>query len=137
MGTRILMPTDGTDRATRRIDRALDFARRRDATVHALYVVDTQRYGEPALSSVEVLIDCFEDDGREHLRSLVDEGRRRGIPVEGHCRHGDPAEEIVAAAEEWGIDIVIPCLVDVTPAQLRRKGLDRRRIGDPGSRIVA
>ncbi|WP_136687030.1 universal stress protein [Halorhabdus amylolytica] len=137
MGPHILIPTDGTDRAAERIERAFDLARRQDATVHALYVVDTRRYGEPALSSAEVLIDCFEDDGRDHLRSLVEEGEHRGIAVEGYCRHGDPAEEIVTAAEELGVDLVVPCLVDVTPAQLRRQGLDRGRIGDVRSPVTA
>ena len=130
MGTEILIPTDGTDSAAERIERAFDFVSDRDATVHALYVVDTRRYGEPALSSVEVLIDCFEDDGRAHLRRLVAEGRKRGVTVEGHCRHGDPAVEIIEAADELNVDLVIPCLVDVTPAQLTRQGLDRTRIGD-------
>ncbi|WP_244605483.1 universal stress protein [Halorhabdus rudnickae] len=125
-----MIPTDGTDRSAERIERAFDVAQQQDAIVHALYVVDTQRYGEPALSSVEVLIDCFEDEGRDHLRSLVDAGERRGVTVEGHSRHGDPAGEIVTVAEKLGVDLVVPLLVDVTPAQLRRQGLDSERIAD-------
>jgi len=130
MATQILIPTDGSESAAARIGRVFDLARRHDATVHALYVVDTGRYGEPALSSTEVLIDCFEDDARRHLRSLVEEGNRQGVTLEGHCRHGDPATEIVRAAEELDIDFVVPSLVDVTPAKLRRKGLAPDRIAD-------
>ncbi|CCQ34859.1 conserved hypothetical universal stress-like protein [Halorhabdus tiamatea SARL4B] len=105
--------------------------------VHVLYVVDTQRYGEPALSSAEVLIDCLEDDGREHLRSLVESGDRRGVTVEEHCRHGRPADEIAAAAEELAVDLIVPCLSDVTPAQLRHQGVDSNRIADPRSPMTA
>ncbi|WEL17889.1 MULTISPECIES: universal stress protein [unclassified Halorhabdus] len=137
MGTQILIPTDGTDRTRGRVKRAFDLASREDAAVHALYVVDTQRYGEPALSSVEVLIECFEDTGRDHLCSLVEEGKRQGVTVEKHCRRGNPATEIAAAAEELSVDLVIPCLSAVTPAQLRRKGIAADRIADPRSPITA
>lgn len=37
----ILIPTDGSDVAENAIDHAIDLARRYDATLHALYVVDT------------------------------------------------------------------------------------------------
>ncbi|MFB6200972.1 MAG: universal stress protein [Halorhabdus sp.] len=137
MGTEILLPTDGTEQAIERIERALDLASDKDASVHALYVVDTQRYGEPALSSVEVLIDNFEDKGRDHLASLVAQGQRKGVHIEGQCRHGDPAEEIVEAADELAVDLVVPCLVQVTPRQLLRKGLDRDRITDVASPMTA
>ncbi|ACV13012.1 conserved hypothetical protein [Halorhabdus utahensis DSM 12940] len=137
MGTEILIPTDCTDRSGQRLRRALDVARRKDATVHALYVVDTQRYGEPALSSTEVLIECFEDEGRDHLRSLVEEGKRQGVAVDGHCRRGDPATEVARAAEEFSVDLVIPCLSGVTASQLRHKGLDADRIADPRAPVTA
>jgi len=137
MARQILIPTDGTERAAERIEGAFDLAREQDATVHALYVVDTQRYGEPALSSTEVLIDCFEDDGRDHLRSLVEAGERQGVTVEGHCRHGNPAAEIADAAETLAVDLVVPCLSDVTPSQLRRQGVESDRIVDIRSPMTA
>ncbi|ERJ04742.1 UspA domain-containing protein [Halorhabdus tiamatea SARL4B] len=137
MATQILVPTDGSGRSTERIQHAFDLAADREAMVHVLYVVDTQRYGEPALSSAEVLIDCLEDDGREHLRSLVESGDRRGVTVEEHCRHGRPADEIAAAAEELAVDLIVPCLSDVTPAQLRHQGVDSNRIADPRSPMTA
>ena len=137
MGTQILIPTDGSDRAAERIERTFDLAREQDATVHAVYVVDTQRYGEPALSSTEVLIDCFEDEGREHLRSLAEAGEDRGVTVEGHCRHGMPAAEIAAAAQELSADLVVPSLCDVTPSQLQRQGVDPDRIADSRSPATA
>ncbi|MFB6128517.1 MAG: universal stress protein [Halorhabdus sp.] len=137
MATQILIPTDGTERAAERIERAFDLAAEQGATVHAVYVVDTQRYGEPALSSAEVLIDCFEDDGRDHLRSLVEAGKRRGVTVEGHCRHGQPADEIAAAADELAVDLVVPSLSAVTAAQLRRQGVESTRIADPRSAMTA
>lgn len=135
MASQILIPTDGSQRAAEQIEHALDFAADQEATVHALYVVDTQRYGEPALSSVEMVIDDFEDDGRDHLERLAEEGTRRGLAVEAHCRRGRPAEEIAAAATTLDVDLVVPCLSDVTPAQLRHQGVDADRIAEPRSAL--
>ncbi|WP_181686696.1 universal stress protein [Halorhabdus salina] len=129
MATEILVPTDGSERAESVTNRALELAERMDATVHALYVVDTQRYSEPALSSVEMVIDQFEDEGKQYLQSLVEDGDSRGIQVEGHFRRGDPTSEIVDVATELGVDMVLPCLEDVSPKQLRRHGLDSEKIG--------
>ncbi|WP_158854627.1 universal stress protein [Halorhabdus sp. CUG00001] len=129
MTTEILVATDGSERAEPVTTRALELAARIEATVHVLYVVDTRRYGEPALSSVEIVIDQCEDEGKQHVQTLIEDGKRRGIDVEGHCRRGDPTDEIVAMAAEVDVDLVVPCLEDVTPTHLRRHGLDREKIG--------
>ena len=135
MAKSILVPTDGSPQAARRIERTIDFAQQEGATVHALYIVDTKRYGEPALSSMEVLIGNFEDDGREHLGALVDAGARKGVIVDPHCSHGDPAKKIVETAEELHVDIVIPCLEGINPEKLCRHGLDAKLI-EPYARIA-
>ncbi|WP_436925912.1 universal stress protein [Halosimplex amylolyticum] len=102
---------DSTEAATTEIDHAieyaLDVAQRRGGAVHALYVVDTGRYGEPALSSTEILIDDAEDAGHDLLVEAEARGRKRGIRVHTRCCHGRPNEELPAYAAEIDADAVV------------------------------
>jgi nucleotide-binding universal stress UspA family protein len=107
MAHTILLPLTGGRAADRSIDAALDHAEREGGVVHALYVVDTQRYGEPALSSAELLVDEAEDEGRRQLGQVAARGNARGITVEARCCHGRPADEIVDHALDVGADVVV------------------------------
>jgi len=111
MTATILLPLDGSepgDRATNAlVERALALAEQDGGVVHALYVVDTGRYGEPALSSAEIVVDEREDEGHRLLGSVTARGRARGVEVVPCCCHGRPHEELVARAEEVGADVVV------------------------------
>jgi len=111
MATTILLPLDGVesgDRATDAlVERALALAEADGSVVHALYVVDTGRYGEPALSSAEIVVDEREDEGHRLLGSVAARGRARGVEVVPRCCHGRPHEELVAHAEEIDADVVV------------------------------
>ncbi|WP_254536399.1 universal stress protein [Halomarina litorea] len=103
----ILVPTDGSDGANRAVEHALDLAEHYGATVHALYVVDTRKYGEPALSSVDLVIEQLEDRGHELLDELADRADNRGISVEKRVCHGIPHEEIDAYGGTVNADLVV------------------------------
>jgi nucleotide-binding universal stress UspA family protein len=103
----ILLPVDGSDGGNRATEHALELADRYGATIHAMYVVDVSRYGEPALSSVELVVDELEDRGRELLAGLADRADDDGIEVLTEHRHGVPHEEIVAHAEDVDADLVV------------------------------
>jgi nucleotide-binding universal stress UspA family protein len=106
MQPRILLPvTGGTD--ARSTDAALDYAEQEGGVVYALYVVDTRRFGEPALSSAEVLVDEAEDEGRTLLSAVADAGAKRGIDVEMRCCHGRPADELLEYARDIDADVVV------------------------------
>ena len=63
-----------TERGDRATERALDRAQRANGTVYVLFLVDTSRYGEPALSSGELLVDDIEDEGRSRLANVAKRG---------------------------------------------------------------
>lgn len=92
---------------TRGVEYVLNRAQQRDGSVHALAVVDTARYGEPALSSGEVVVDEAEDRATERLRAFVARARDRGIPVETARRHGRLAEQLPAYADEVDANVVV------------------------------
>jgi nucleotide-binding universal stress UspA family protein len=103
----ILVGTDGSTAANRAVVHALDQAEANGAELHAIFVVDTGRYGEPALSSTELVVDSIEDWGREQLDEVVDRADDRGIDVVVRCCHGDPHAEIIAYADDVDADVMV------------------------------
>lgn len=103
----ILVPTDGSDGANRAVEHALDLAERYDAALHAIFVVDTARYGEPALSSTELVIDRIADEGRELLDDLGGRADNEGLGLTTRTCQGSPREEIVAYADEIDADLIV------------------------------
>lgn len=119
----ILVPVDGSDPSNRAVEHALEIAERFTATVHAIHVVDTHRYGEPTLSSTELVLDELEDRGHALIDDLVERADNVGVTVEGRVCHGDPASEIVAHAEAVDADLII----------LGAQGRSHRQTGHLGS----
>jgi nucleotide-binding universal stress UspA family protein len=103
----ILVPVDGSDGGNRATEHALDLAERYDAPLYAMYVVDVSRYGEPALSSVELVVDELEDRGQELLTDLADLADNRGVEVQTKSTHGVPHEEIIDYAEAVDTDLIV------------------------------
>ena len=103
----ILVPMDGSDGSNRAAEHALELADRFDSTLHALFVVDTRRYGEPGLSSTEIVVDELEDHGH----ALVDDfaSRADNIDVETETRvcHGVPHDEIIEYATDVDADVIV------------------------------
>ena len=99
----VVIATDGSESVRRAVDIALDLARRFDATVHALYVVDT---AEVDASPEELRADlqaALERSGEDALESL--RGQAKGEVVTA-VREGSPATEISAYAREHDADVV-------------------------------
>ncbi|MFC4541403.1 universal stress protein [Halosolutus amylolyticus] len=103
----ILVPTDGSDPANRAVEHALELADRYDADVHAMYCVETHRYGEPALSSAEIVLDNLEDQGAAMLEELADRADNVGIECTWNVCHGRPWEEVHRKGEELDADLIV------------------------------
>lgn len=116
MGTHILVPTDGSEHAERAFDHALAMADNAGGDLHLLHVVDTQRYGEPALSTAELLVTRQEDAGTQVLKRLANRAKGRSIPTTLEQCHGDPVEQILACIETDDVDTVV----------MGRQGFDHR-----------
>ena len=103
----ILVGTDGSASANRAVVHALEQAQQHDATLHAIFVVDTGRYSEPALSSAELVTDDVEDWGQEQLREVVDRAEDIDVEVVTRCCHGKPHEEIIGYGDEVDADVTV------------------------------
>ncbi|MEF8850797.1 MAG: universal stress protein [Haloarculaceae archaeon] len=103
----ILVATDGSADANRAVTHALEQAEQHDGELHAVFVVDTDRYAEPALSSTELETNEIEDWGNQELSKIADRGEGLGVAVTTLCCHGKPYLEIVNYADEIDADLIV------------------------------
>ncbi|MFB6170876.1 MAG: universal stress protein [Haloarculaceae archaeon] len=130
----ILVPTDGSRIADGAIDRALDLADRFDATIHALYVVDTERasgagFGEDLGVDAEHVIEQLREEGETAVGEVADDAAARGVDCRTVIREGTPHEVIREYAAENGVD----CIVMGTHG---RTGIDRFLLGSTTERVL-
>jgi nucleotide-binding universal stress UspA family protein len=103
----ILVATDGSGPANRAVTHALEQAEQAEATLHAIFVVDTDQYSEPALSSLEIQTNEIEDWGHQELGEAAERGESLGVEVVTKCCHGKPHLEIIGYADEIDADLVV------------------------------
>lgn len=103
----ILVGTDGSETANQAVEKAIETAEKHDATVHAVTIVNTRRYGEPALSSTELVLTEIEDRGHEQLEMIEEMCENRDVEVVTKCFHGDPGEELLKYADETEADLIV------------------------------
>ena len=100
----VVIATDGSGSAQRAVEAALDLAGKFDATVHALYVVDSGEVESTPDDVRDVLERALATTGGRAL-TLVREADGPGDVVTA-VRDGDPAAEIQAYAEEIDADLI-------------------------------
>jgi nucleotide-binding universal stress UspA family protein len=125
----VLLPTDGSTGMERVIEEADGLAKRHEATLHALYVVNTASLSNlPLEASMDAVSDSLHDEGQtalEQVERLVDDR----MPLERTTVEGSPAREIVDYATETGVDLVVM-------GTHGRSGVDRLLLGSVAERVV-
>ncbi|KOX92410.1 universal stress protein UspA [Haloarcula rubripromontorii] len=119
----ILVPTDGSYGANAALEHGIEIASQWDATLHALYVVDTR------LARSGPLLETLRDEGRQAVRDVEVAGTQAGLTVVTEIAEGNPHEEILSYVSEHGIDMVIM-------GTHGRTGLDRVVMGSVAERVV-
>lgn len=128
MYNKILLPTDGSEGMEIVIDHALQVARRDDATIHALYVVDTATMGRlPMDTSWEAVSGLLQEEGQRALDAVREAAE--GIAVDGKITEGAPSSEIVDYADAEDVDLIIM-------GTHGRGGLGRLLLGSVAERVV-
>ncbi|MGB9933584.1 universal stress protein [Haloarcula amylolytica] len=103
----IVVATDGSADANRAATHALEQAEQHDAELHAVFVVDTDRHAEPALSSMELETIEVEEWGNDELTEIAERGDGLGVEVTTRCCHGKPYVEIISYADEVDADLIV------------------------------
>jgi nucleotide-binding universal stress UspA family protein len=126
----ILLPTDGSAGSELAVDHALDLAERYDATLHLLYVVDTDIVNHYAgIDAIEGVEHALESHGTRALETAAARATDGGIPVEQHVVEGSPHEAILDAIPMVGADLVVM-------GTERRDDEYRRLVGSVTERVV-
>lgn len=133
----ILVPTDGSNVAELAVEHALELAETYGATVHALFVVDTDAM-ELALSPEQA--DRLDEDDLEELddieefadratRTVADRADERGIDVVERVVGGNPHQSIADYAAEHGVDLIVM-------GSHGRSGIRRALLGSVTERVL-
>lgn len=124
----ILVPTDGSPEADPAVEHALDLAERYDATLHVLYVVDTNAL--PLDAHAQLIFEYLEEQGRQSEADIVDRAEERGVEsVVGEVAEGSPHEAILEYVEDNDIDLVVM-------GTHGRRGIDRYLLGSVTERVL-
>lgn len=111
----ILVPTDGSDIAENAVDHAIDIAAKYDATIHALYVIDTNAM-DIGLGTEQVeriqrgkFNEMPEIQERANAATgfVADLAREHGLEVAESVVAGQPHDRIANYAEDHGIDLIV------------------------------
>jgi nucleotide-binding universal stress UspA family protein len=100
----VLVATDGSDGAMAAVEQGLDIAERYGATVHALYVLDTNTY---AFEDVpRSIVGLLKESGNSAIDEIAEMGRERGIDIKTGVRRGTPSQELLEYADENDVDLL-------------------------------
>ncbi len=102
----ILFPTDDSVSTEVTTQHAREIASGRDATVHVLYVVDDRSFLTLDEETQAEVLDELRTDGRVATDAVSAELADEGVEVTTALARGDPADEILAYADETGIDLI-------------------------------
>ena len=123
----LLLPFDGSDGAGAILGHAAEIAHWADATLHVLFVADTNR------NSVSVVgdraVDGLVGRGEEVVAEAAETLDTLGVDHDTDVVQGSPARTIVEYAERYGHDLI------VTPTH-GRTGLSRYLVGSVAEKVV-
>ena len=105
---KILVPIDGSEQAQKAVEVALNMGKEFGSDeVHALFVVDTALYSEPALSFMELITDEVQEAADDLMEQKRADAAELGIELLTDVVHGPPKETIVEQAESIGADLIV------------------------------
>jgi universal stress protein A len=103
---RVLLATDLSPTSSLATDWAFELARRNEATLLVVSVIDPRDLRKPN-GGFHTRVDQVRDRREATAQRLVERGRGLGVPVTFLVWTGDPGESIVAAAESEGADVIL------------------------------
>ena len=95
----LLIATDGSELASRAATQGIAIAAAVDARVHVMAVAEV-REGSPGAEQER-------ENCRQFVDAVVAEALDRGVPADAAVRDGRPHDEILAAADERDVDLLV------------------------------
>lgn len=111
MFSRILVALDGSDYSLKALDIAVDLAKKYQSQLVLVHVVMRQIYAinppEAGILAGTAIVRELEAEGKAILAKGEETVRTQGLPVEIRLRQGVPAEELLRAAAEEKVDLMV------------------------------
>ena len=105
---RVLLPTDGSEFSESIIESALAVIGEPKPQLHLVRVMETPTWGLASQDAglVGQYLESTREINEQHLAKLADELRQRGYEVTAELRDGKPGDQILAAAADYGADMI-------------------------------
>ncbi|HTX43112.1 MAG TPA: universal stress protein [Methanocella sp.] len=135
MAYNILVATDGSKFGNRAVDYGLDMAKKLNADVLALFVINLKHFEIYALEHHDD-ITGYEDEnlrmrgeGEDALNYAVNRAREKGVSLKTRIVRGYPADEIIKTARDEGAALIVV-------GNLGRTGIERMLLGSVSEAVV-
>jgi nucleotide-binding universal stress UspA family protein len=103
----VLLPTDGSEAMETVVEHARDIAERRGADVHVLDVVDDRAFLTLDDDRIPEVTDSLHEEGQRATDEIAADFDAEEVSVSTEIREGNPADEILAVADERDTDLVV------------------------------
>ncbi len=104
---RVLIATDGSEQSIDAAAYACDLARRHDATLHAVFVMDTDPPGFRGAVDVETLRSELHAQGERAIDAITELAAEHGVELETAILEGQPFDEVLTYAEDNDVDAIV------------------------------
>jgi len=106
--TNIIVAIDGSEASRRAFDRALVIAKAGNASLHAVYVVETGLFSSlPADNTVEIMYNVLQKEGEFVLAKAKEQADAAGITLTTHLKFGHAGSEVITLAEKNKADLIV------------------------------
>lgn len=136
MYKKMLVPVDGSLRSEVVVPHAAETAKAFGCTIRLLTVVDLDKgngnSASPSKNDEAASLDWVEsqiEEAENHLRPVAERFQDCGLKPEMEVRFGNPSEEILKAAAEYGTDII-------AMATRSRRGVARLMFGSVADSVL-
>ncbi|WP_423792199.1 universal stress protein [Methanocaldococcus indicus] len=130
MYKKIVIPTDGSDVSNEALKHGYYIAKKMDAEVYVIYVVDISPFvGLPAEGTWEMIEQMLKEEGEEILKKSKEIANEYDLDVKTELLEGIPAKEIVEFAEKIKADLIVMGTTGKT-------GLERILLGSVAERVI-
>lgn len=106
MDDRLLLATDGSERARKAAEHAIGIASCCNGTLSVLYVIDTRTAYDNAIVSPDEMRENLHEEGEEVIASVMELAAESGVQCDSAIEEGVPAEQIEAFVTAHDIDQV-------------------------------
>jgi nucleotide-binding universal stress UspA family protein len=109
--SRILVGLDGSEYSLKALEFAVDLAKKYSSQLVLVHVVMRQIYAinppEAGILAGTAIVRELEAEGKSILAKGVETVKAQGLPVEARLRQGVPAEELLRAAVDEKVDLIV------------------------------